>query len=81
MLDQNLEESLRDLIVDLCEVLYNRGYHVVSIGAMMRLMGVDPESASQHDDDYFSLDNDFVELLKNKKSKVPAKAPSGVTLH
>lgn len=84
--DDKLEAEVRDLLMDICEVMARRGYEVVSVGAMMRLVGVGDERAAQHDAEYFALDEDFWNLLshreanKNKK-KAPRQTTDGATLH
>jgi len=82
MLDNyQLEQSVRDLIIDICEILYHRGYNTVPIGAVMRLIGVSNESACKHDNEYFALDDEFTAEIKARKHTTPEKAPSGATLH
>ena len=82
--DKDLEHAVQDLIVDICEVMYTRGYRAVPIGALMRLIGVNVETAEQHDNELFQLDEEFEQLIKQKK---PAKksrrvaVPPNVTLH
>ena len=85
--DKQLEDAMRDLILEVCEVMYARGYSEVSVGAMMRLIGVSDEKARAHDQDYFALDEEFVQQMekknRNKKTtrKPSTRAPAGVTLH
>lgn len=84
MLDDNqFESAIQDLIIDICEVLYRRGYECVSIGAVMRLVGVEDEKARNHDHHIFPLDDDFERLLafrKNTPNKKPSQDPE-ITLH
>ena len=86
--DDRLETEVRDLLMDICEVMARRGYEVVSVGAMMRLVGVGEERSREHDAEYFALDDDFQGMLvqreldrKNKNKKAPRQSPDGVTLH
>ena len=79
--DDQLEDAVRDLIMDICEVMLRRGYDVVSVGAMMRLVGVTEERAQQHDQEFFALDAEFQALIDARKSPPPKKTPAGVTLH
>ena len=79
--DDQLEAHIRELIVDLCEVLWQRGYTIVPVGAMMRLVGVENERAARHDDEYFALDADFQAILESRKTPPPEPPPPGVTLH
>ena len=86
--DDRLEAEVRDLLMDICEVMAARGYEVVSVGALMRLVGVGEDRAREHDAEYFALDDDFQGMLaqreldrKNKNKKAPRQSPDGVTLH
>ena len=82
MLDNDiLEDTVRELIIDLCEVLYHQGYREVPIGAMMRLVGVGNDSAAKHDNEYFALDEDFIAVIESRKTPTLKQAPDGVTLH
>lgn len=65
--DDKLEIAIRDFIIDICEVMHRRGYSSVSIGAMMRLIGVGEDRARQHDDQFFTLDQEFQDMLDVKK--------------
>ena len=80
-IDDELELAIRDIIIDICEVMYKRGYDIVPIGAMMRLVGVDESRAQKHDNEYLTLDDDFQKMLKMRKSPPLSKVPDGVTLH
>ena len=79
--DDQLEDAVRDLIMDICEVMLRRGYDVVSVGAMMRLVGVSEERAQQHDQEFFALDAEFQAMVDARKNPPPKKTPTGVTLH
>jgi hypothetical protein len=79
--DDQLEDAVRDLIMDICEVMLRRGYDVVSVGAMMRLVGVSEERAQQHDQEFFALDAEFQAIIDARKNPPPKKTPAGVTLH
>jgi len=79
--DDQLEDAVRDLIMDICEVMLRRGYDVVSVGAMMRLVGVSEERAQQHDQEFFALDAEFQAMVDARKNPPPKKTPAGVTLH
>ena len=88
--DKQLEVAIRDLLLDLCEVMSRRGYEMVNVGAMMRLVGVSEERAAQHDSEYFALDENFQEMLKQRdqaksKKKTNNKkdhgAANGATIH
>lgn len=77
--DEKLELYVRDLILDICEVLYRRGYESASLGAMMRLVGVGAEKASQYDDKHFAFDKEFENVLALRK--VDQAVPKNATFH
>ena len=80
MLDeQELEKQIRDTIIDICEVMHQHGYTMVSVGAVMRLVGVDPEEASLHDDELFDLGDEFQQMIERRRT--PDRAPPNITLH
>lgn len=79
--DAQLEEHIKELIIDICALLCERGYEVVPVGAMMRLVGVRSDRAQLHDNEYLALDDDFKLLIESRKSPEIIQAPDGVTLH
>lgn len=79
--DDQLETTIRDLLIDLCEVMHRRGYDTVPVGAMMRLVGVGEDRARLHDQEYLALDQDFQIMLEHRKHTALKQAPPGVTLH
>ena len=79
--DDQLEYHIRELLIDICEVMYQKGYEAVPVGAIMRLVGVDGARAQAHDQEYFALDQGFQEILEQRKNPPPKSAPEGVTLH
>jgi len=76
-----LEQTLRDVIIDVCEVLYRHGYRSASVGAIMRLIGVPQERAQGHDDEVFKLDDDFLEELAQRRVMRSLDLPPDATLH
>lgn len=66
MQTEDLEQHIYEIIVDLCAVLYNNGYRMVPMGAMMRLIGVDDEEAALHDEEMFHLDEDFERIMSQR---------------
>ena len=85
--DKQLEDAVQDLIMDICEVMYRRGYDMVPVGAMMRLVGVGDEKAAEHDGEFFALDHQFETMLQDrsqsrKKTKKAKRITSdGATIH
>lgn len=82
-LDDNniLTDNVRNIILDLCEVMYRNGYKVVSVGALMRMLGVDVSHASKHDNEVFELGDEFQELLEHRKFSDFTATQLNVTLH
>lgn len=74
-------DEVRELILDVCEVLHNHGYQEVSIGAIMRLIGIDAGTASAHDDSGFALDETFEEILRLRHGTDGTVFVSNKTLH
>ena len=90
--DKDLEAAVQDLIMDICEIMYRRGYNMVCIGHLMRLVGVTEEKAQTHDQEFYALDEDFRTMLEQrekankkptpkKENKTPRQTLDGVTLH
>jgi hypothetical protein len=81
--DNQIEHMIRNTIMELCAVLYNRGYKQVPIGSMMRLLGVNPERASLHDHEWFNLDDEFATLYSHYESLQQSMTgvPPDATLH
>ena len=78
---EELEQAIQDFILDVCEVMYRRGYESAPVGAIMRLVGVPESTAQAHDGEEFVLGEDFERLLKSRRQPVASRTPSGVTLH
>jgi hypothetical protein len=88
MLDTSqLEDKVQNLIVDICKALYFYGFREIPVGAIMRLIGVENETATQHDEEYFRLDAEFEALLQQEeiaeyeKTLEAVTPPPGTTLH
>lgn len=79
--EEDLEQALRDVIIDICEVLYDHGYRQAHVGAIMRLIGVPEDRAQKHDSEVFGLDEDFLEQLANRKLMSSTRLPPGSRLH
>lgn len=75
---KELEDSVRDLIVDLCAVLYRHGYQEISMGALMRVIGVSSDRASAHDRQLIDLHEHFADQKTPHKNQV---VPPGTVFH
>lgn len=74
---ESLDAAIRQLIVDLCKVLHQHGYHEISIGALMRVIGVDADRAAEHDSKVIDLNEHFQTGACHPNHKIPP----GTTLH
>lgn len=82
MLDQDqLQKRIKEIMVEIMIVLYEHGIKEAHMGAMMRLLGVDDESAAKHDDESVVLDEKFGEMITKLNKTVPPTIPSGTTFH
>jgi hypothetical protein len=76
-----LEQAIQDFIIDVCEVMYRRGYKSAPVGAIMRLVGVPESTAKAHDNEEFLLGEDFEQLIKSRCQPDFNHVPTGATLH
>ena len=76
-----LHEQIRTIMMDIMAVLYRNNFRTVRMGAMMRLLGVDDETAAEHDQDVVELDEKFAEVLKELNTLAPIEIPQGTTIH
>lgn len=83
MSDVELEESIRDLLIELCAVMFRYGYQEVSVAKMMILLGVPEERALSHGDDVFTYDESFARMWKTYIGpRLQEQKPAGnVTIH
>jgi len=76
-----LAQHVQDFILDVCEVMYRRGYDSAPIGAIMRLVGVPESAAQKHDNEHFMLDENFEQMIQDRQQPAPRRTATGVTLH
>jgi len=62
--DPELEQEVRVLMYELMLLLYHHGIREVHVGGMMRLLGINNESSSNHDDEMVILDDKFAKYVK-----------------
>ena len=76
------EESVKDLVVNICLVLADFGITEVHVGGLMRLVGIDEELAAQHDDELMVI-TDIQQLQKQagEETEIIEVAPPGTTVH
>ena len=73
-----LERAVRDLIMDLCGVLYSHGYQEISVGALMRVIGIPAERAAEHDHSIINISSQFSALMPRHKN---LEVPPGTVFH
>jgi hypothetical protein len=78
--DQN-QDLVKDIMLDIIAVLYANNIRKVHMGAMMRLLGVEDQTASEHDNELIELDENFGNMLMELNKTVPLDIPTGTTLH
>lgn len=78
----NEEQAVRDLVVSICTVLYEHGINEVHVGGLMRLVGIDEETAQNHDDELMVL-TDLKHFVKEGDATniIEEVMPPGTTLH
>ena len=75
------EESVKDLVVNLCLVLADFGITEVHVGGLMRLVGIDEELASEHDDELMII-TDVKNIVRTQEEEEKQEVcPPGTTLH
>lgn len=79
MLDQKLTPQVAQLVQDLCAIMHQYGYDHVSVGALMRLVGVPNHLAEPHDNTMIDLVTEFGS--DNFALLTCDHAPPGTLLH
>ena len=76
------EESVKDLVVNICLVLADFGITEVHVGGLMRLVGIEEELAAEHDDELMVI-TDIQQLQKQagEETEIIEVAPPGTTVH
>jgi hypothetical protein len=72
MLDnKDLDETIRQALMNLMVVLYDCGIEQVHIGGLMRILGIDNKIASRHDDELIVVDEKFVKYVEQYNEPRP----------
>jgi hypothetical protein len=76
------EEAVRELVVNLCWVLTEHGITEIHVGGLMRLVGIDCETASDYDGDVMVI-TDIQQKIKEEgeTSELIETRPADSTLH
>ena len=78
MTEDDLDLKVKNLLFDLMLVLYTHGITEVNVGALMRVLGVEPEVAAKHDDEAVELTHEFAKYVRETRE---IKRPDNETLH
>lgn len=78
--DDEIEQEVRNIIIELMIVLHNHGIKEVHMGGLLRLMGVEEEKARESDCDRIVIDEKFNKYIKEQMAVHTAK-PKNRTIH
>ena len=78
--DEELEQEVKLIIMELMMVLHKHGIREVHMGGLMRLIGVDEETAHESDEDRVMLDEKFTKYINQAIDLAEANPPNN-TLH
>lgn len=76
------EESVKDLVVNICLLLSDFGVTEVHVGGLMRLVGIDEELAAEHDDELMVITGiEQMRKTADEESEIISVPPPGATIH
>ena len=78
MQDDMLGQRVHAVIMDVCAVLYSYGIREISVGSLMRLVGVPENRAQSHDHEIMQITDD---IQHHGVLLTPCQVPPDVTLH
>lgn len=78
-----LYENVRQVMLEIMAVLWNNGQTQLHVGAMMRLLGIPEETASQHDEERIDIDEQLARMIMESQLQklILQKMPVGATIH
>lgn len=80
--EEQLEQRVLGLIVELMSVLWANGIHTVSMGALMRLVGVPDHRAQHYDDHLIDAGSDLAQIYQHVTARTHTlTSASEFTLH
>jgi hypothetical protein len=73
----------RSTLLDVMTALYANGIKIVHVGAVMRLLGVDNDTAALHDHETIEIEENFGEIAStlNIAERLSPSIPEGTTIH
>jgi len=78
---EQYKDKIHETMINLMAVLYDIGIRKIHTGAIMRLMGVNNETAAEYDDSFIELDERFPVIFSQVNNTEPAPPPPGTTFH
>ena len=81
--DDKVYHYAKNMLLEIMAVLYVNGRRTMHVGAAMRLMGVDDETASQHDEERIEIEENFGEIAAqlNIVERLAPQIPKGAIIH
>lgn len=80
--DAELESAVRDILIEICAIMFRYGYQDVPVPPMLMLLGVPEEKAQNHQGEFFTYDADFQDMWeKRQKAKQTKVELTSKTLH
>ena len=78
-----LYEYIKTTMLEVMAVLYSNGQRELHVGAMMRLLGIDEDTATLHDSERINLDESLAGMAEelNIKHILQSRVPAGATIH
>ena len=78
-----LTEHVRTVMLEVMAVLYSNGQRELHVGAMMRLLGIDEDTATLHDDERINIDDSFADMVQelDLQHLIRTRVPAGATIH
>jgi hypothetical protein len=78
--DELADQLVKETMLEIMSVLYDHGFTQVSVGALMRLLGVEFDQAQTHDNDYLIIQDSIAEYSKNAWD-TDVEIPLNTTIH
>jgi hypothetical protein len=78
---EQYKDKIHETMINLMAVLYDIGIRKIHTGAIMRLLGVENETAAEYDDSFIELDERFPVIFSQVNNTEPALPPPGTTFH
>ena len=81
--DDKVYHYAKNMLLEIMAVLNVNGRRTMHVGAAMRLMGVDDETASQHDEERIEIEENFGEIAAqlNIAERLAPQIPKGAIIH